>query len=83
MRAALAAFEDGGAKLVRVTDDGVGLPPGFQLSQQTGTGLRNLALRLDRLYGARASLTMTPHAGGGAQALVTLPVVAAAAEAIA
>ena len=46
-----------GARLhLRVADAGAGLPAGFDLSRDAGTGLRNTASRLKQLYGDLASL---------------------------
>jgi two-component system, LytTR family, sensor kinase len=46
-----------GARLhLRVADGGAGLPAGFDLSRDAGTGLRNTASRLKQLYGDLASL---------------------------
>jgi LytS/YehU family sensor histidine kinase len=58
---------------VRVSDDGVGLPDGFDLTRDAGTGLRNTASRLKQLYGAQARFEVHPRDGGGTVADVTLP----------
>jgi LytS/YehU family sensor histidine kinase len=56
-----------------VSDDGAGLPAGFDLSRDAGTGLRNTRSRLERLYGQAATVTIGPNAGGGAIVEVSLP----------
>jgi LytS/YehU family sensor histidine kinase len=56
-----------------VRDDGVGLPAGFDLARDAGTGLRNIASRLERLYGRDATLTVRPNDGGGTVVELTLP----------
>ena len=58
---------------LRVADDGVGLPAGFDLSRDAGTGLNNTASRLRQLYGPAASLHVVPGDGGGTVAEVILP----------
>jgi len=79
----IRARRDGARLVVSVADDGAGLPAGFVVAAQTGTGLRNMRSRLERLYGSRAGLTIAPREGGGTLALVTLPIDEPAAEAIA
>jgi two-component system LytT family sensor kinase len=56
-----------------VRDDGVGLPGGFELARDAGTGLRNIASRLERLYGRDATLTVRPNDGAGTVVELTLP----------
>jgi signal transduction histidine kinase len=67
-----AAFRRGTLQ-VWVTDDGVGLPPGFSLDRDQGTGLKNIRVRLQQLYGPAARLTLTPQAAGGTAVTITLP----------
>lgn len=57
-----------------VSDDGVGLPPGFSLERDAGTGLRNIRVRLQQLYGPDAALTVTAREDGGVRTTVTIPV---------
>ena len=56
-----------------VRDDGVGLPPGFDLARDAGTGLRNIASRLERLCGPEATFTVRPRDGEGTIVELTLP----------
>jgi sensor histidine kinase YesM len=53
----------GGTLCLRVSDDGVGVPPGFDLARHAGTGLRNTRARLERMYGSAATMTVTSDAG--------------------
>ena len=67
------AVRDNGRTRIDVEDTGVGLPPGWALSNATGTGLRNLASRLAAEFGDTATLDVAPREGGGVRATVTLP----------
>ncbi len=69
----IAATRDAGELRVVVTDDGVGLPAGFELERHAGTGLRNISRRLDQLYGSGAALGITPGSSGGARIEITIP----------
>lgn len=62
-----------GAVELWVRDDGGGLPDDWSGAEDYGVGLANTAARLAQLYGADASLTLAPAVGGGAVALVRLP----------
>ena len=70
----LAASVDGSELHVWVRDDGVGLPPDFNLTDHAGTGLRNARQRLQRLYNGAAQLRLEPAEGGGTVAHIRLPV---------
>ena len=59
---------DDGALVVRVRDDGVGLPSG---TARGGVGLRSMAERAEQLGGR---CTVAPAAGGGVAVLAVLPV---------
>jgi len=56
-----------------VTDDGAGLPVGFDVSRDAGTGLRNTRSRIARIYGSSATLTVGPHVPAGTTVEITLP----------
>ena len=56
-----------------VGDDGAGLTPGFDLSRDAGTGLRNIRGRLQQLFGSSAWLTVEPRDGGGTIVEVAIP----------
>ncbi len=62
-----------GQLVVDVEDDGTGLPPGFDLDRDAGTGLRNVRVRLQQLFGPTASLTVSSPAGHGTIVRVMLP----------
>lgn len=58
---------------VWVSDDGAGLPPGFDLDRDAGTGLSNIRVRLQQLYGPDATMTVATRPGGGTVVTVLLP----------
>ena len=77
---------DGGSLTIRISDSG----PGFRLGgngrpAREGIGIANTRERLEHIYGASASLELGNGPGGGAEVIVTLPVLpegsAVAAEA--
>lgn len=65
--------------LMIVEDNGVGLGTGtngdhsVRDGKNTGFGLRNIRERLQTLYGARASLSLTDRPGGGSCATLEIP----------
>ena len=67
------AHREGDALVIEVADDGVGLPRGWSLASASGTGLRNLASRLEAEFGANQSLDVEPREAGGARVIVRLP----------
>lgn len=61
--------------VLSVTDDGPGLPEGFDAATSKGVGLGNTRSKLNRLFpDAEASLDVRNRDGGGVVATVTLPV---------
>lgn len=56
-----------------VTDDGVGLPPGFDLERDAGTGLRNTRSRLAQLYGSAATFEVRAAHPVGTTVEVAVP----------
>lgn len=82
---AIARSEDGGTiriladvvgdRLeVEVSDDGPGLPAGFELSPDArGVGLRNTADRLQQVYGEEHELHLLPAEPSGLRVLMRLP----------
>ena len=64
---------DNGVLHLWVHDDGAGLAPGFRLDDTSGTGLRNVRLRLERLYDGAAAVALTRADGGGTIARISLP----------
>lgn len=67
------AAVEAGALRVAVSDDGAGLTPGFDLERDAGTGLRNIRVRLQQLYGSSATLSVASRPSGGTEVTVTLP----------
>ena len=69
------AAREAGMLVLRVDDDGEGLPVGWTFGS-TGTGLRNLAARLSAEFGPEQSLSLARRDGGGVRAEVRLPYLA-------
>jgi two-component system, LytTR family, sensor kinase len=67
----ISARFDSGELVVRVADDGRGLPA--EHVRREGVGLRNTRSRLDGLYGGLGTLALTDRAGGGTEVSVRLP----------
>jgi two-component system, LytTR family, sensor kinase len=72
-RLELGASMIGGRLRVTVRDDGAGVPAGFDLARDAGTGLSNIRTRLQNLYGGPASIAVTATPGGGACVTLDLP----------
>jgi len=68
-----ARRESDGGMHVWVADDGVGLPSGFDLARDAGTGIGNIRSRLLHLYGADARLEVGRRAEGGTRVDVIVP----------
>jgi LytS/YehU family sensor histidine kinase len=68
-----AALAPPGGLHLWITDDGVGLPPGFDLARDAGTGLGNIRSRLHHLFGQTATFAVGPREGGGARVDIRLP----------
>lgn len=58
---------------LEVSDDGPGLPDGFELRRDAGVGLGNLRSRLLHLYAGAAALQVDRRNGGGTVSSVILP----------
>jgi signal transduction histidine kinase len=58
---------------LRVRDDGLGLPSGWDVERDSGVGLRNLRSRLEQIYGRGDLLRVSPVAAGGVEVLVEIP----------
>jgi len=68
----VSAVREPGQLTVTVSDNGVGLPPAFDLSETTSLGLQIVrTLVLTELGG---TLEISPRPGGGTQVIVVLPV---------
>jgi two-component system LytT family sensor kinase len=69
----VAAHRRGEAFEIVVSDNGVGLRPGFSADDSTGLGLTNTRARLERMYGAAAALDVQDAPGGGVRVCCKLP----------
>jgi hypothetical protein len=69
-RVAIGARVEGDSLVVRVADDGPGLPPGGAIP---GVGLSNTRARLRETYGPAAELAIHDAPGGGVVVVVTIP----------
>jgi sensor histidine kinase YesM len=49
------------------------MPAGWELSRDGGVGLKNVAARLEHLYGTAATLRIQPAVGGGVDVSIELP----------
>ncbi len=70
----IGATVSNGSLVLTVSDDGPGLPEGFDIEKVEGVGLSNTRSRLMKLYRERsASITVDDRAGGGTVARVEIP----------
>lgn len=69
----IGARRRGDRLVLAVTDDGPGMPEGWDPGEAAGVGLRNVRSRLEKLYGDRAELEFVSEAGEGVSATVVLP----------
>lgn len=68
----ISAAAEGATLVLRVSDDGRGLPPAG--SAPCGIGIANARRRLDRMYGAAATLTVADgQSGRGVEVTIRLP----------
>lgn len=72
-RVEVTAERSGGALVMRVGDDGLGVPEAWSLDTHAGVGLKNVASRLEHLYRRRDLLRVERRAGGGLDVTVTIP----------
>ncbi len=72
-RLEIGSMLENGVLHLWVEDDGAGLAPGFRLDDTAGPGLRNVRLRLQRLYGDAATVTLTRADAGATIARLSLP----------
>ncbi len=79
----LAARRDGRVLRVAVRDDGPGLPSGWSLAGNAGTGLRNVAERIEGLFPGAGGVQVENGATGGAVALLSIPFADAGTTAVA
>ena len=70
----IEALRDGPCLLLRVQDDGPGLPHGaVPDSDSSGIGLQNVRERLRQLYGSNQNMTLSPALSGGLVVELRIP----------
>lgn len=69
----VTATRDGSTLKLRVRDNGVGLSAGWHFQRDAGVGLRNVASRLEHVYGRPGLLRVQPAAAGGVDVQIDLP----------
>jgi two-component system, LytTR family, sensor kinase len=72
-RIEVTATGNSSAIRIRVRDDGVGLPPGWRFESDAGVGLRNVAARIEHLYGRPGLLRVVSLTSGGVEVQIDLP----------
>ena len=63
-RVEITATRGSATVTLRVRDDGLGLPAGWQFDRNAGVGLRNVAARLEHVYGRADLLRVAPNSVG-------------------
>jgi sensor histidine kinase YesM len=71
-RIQVTAAKAGATVILRVRDDGVGVPAGWSVGTHAGVGLRNVASRLEHIYRRKDLLTVRPGPDG-VDVTVTVP----------
>jgi two-component system, LytTR family, sensor kinase len=69
----VTATRNGKGLTLRVRDNGVGLPAGWQFERDAGVGLQNVAARVEHLYRQPGLLRVAPGASGGVDVHLDLP----------
>ena len=69
----IEALRDDEWLVLRVHDDGPGLPGGALPDASNGIGLRNVRERLEQLYGEQHDMSLSPAPGGGLIVELRLP----------
>ena len=59
---------------ITITDNGSGLPGGFEIADQKGVGLKNVNDRIKRIYQEKGGLEITSNKLKGTSAIVSIPV---------
>ena len=72
-RVDVTAARHGAVLTLRVRDDGAGLPASWQFERDAGVGLRNVASRLEHLYGRADLLRVGTNGTGGVDVQIDLP----------
>lgn len=78
----VAARRGDGQLVVRVEDDGPGLPDDWRLDESSGVGLSIVRSRLEKLYGDAGGLEIDSPPDGGVRAVVRVPSEPLVAEAV-
>ena len=73
-RIEVTATREDATLLLRVRDDGLGLPPDWNIGRDAGVGLSNLRSRLEQLYSRVDLLRVSPGHSGGTDVQVRIPV---------
>ena len=73
-RISIAARRENGHLKIEVSDDGVGLPEGWDIERDGGIGLKNTRDRLRHLYGDAQSFDVRASAQGGVTVALSIPV---------
>ena len=71
----IGARNENGRLRLWVADDGVGLPRGFNVDRDSGTGLRNTRSRLAQLYGTAATFDVRTDDAAGTIVEIAVPFV--------
>jgi signal transduction histidine kinase len=69
----IAAWQDGDRLRIRVADDGVGLPPGWQMDHAHGVGLSVTRERLLASYAEGSEFALRNGDNGGAEVSISVP----------
>lgn len=72
-KVSLSASREQDRLILKVEDDGVGLPEGWRLEDHAGVGLSNTSHRLAELYGSNSAFSVSERAGGGVRVDIALP----------
>jgi LytS/YehU family sensor histidine kinase len=72
-RVDVSIVAEGPALKIRVRDDGVGLPPEWSFERDAGVGLRNVADRLEHIYGTPNLLKLGRIPTGGVEVQIEVP----------
>ncbi|WP_027085165.1 cache domain-containing sensor histidine kinase [Cohnella panacarvi] len=77
VKASFEQKDDGAGKqlFVTITDNGVGVPEGFDVTRTGGIGIRNVIDRIQLYCGPKYWVQVTPGDGGGTRVVIRLPIV--------
>ncbi len=76
-----ALDEEGGRLIIRIADQGEGLPEGWSLERTAGIGMRNVQERIWMYCGRAYGITARRRAEGGTEIVIELPVLRTQEEA--